>query len=54
MFDPFLGLKGSAIGARTCKVVPARELWTLHHELGNTFGSIADGADVTVEVRPKR
>ena len=47
---PPLIFESTPIGSRSRRPVPARELWTLHHELGDQVRELPDGATVRLRV----
>lgn len=48
---PFLGFETTPIGDRHRAPVPARELWTLLHQLGRDAGDLGDGTSLEVKVK---
>jgi len=48
---PPLGFEDIAIGERSRRPVPARELWTVHHDLGRQLQGLPSGATVTLELK---
>ena len=47
---PPLVFESDPIGSRSRRPVPARELWTLHHALGDQLRGLPDGATVRLRV----
>jgi hypothetical protein len=48
---PFLGFETTSIGDRQRAPVPARELWTLVHQLGRDAADVPDGTSLEVRFR---
>lgn len=48
---PFLGFETTPIGDRQRAPVPAREQWTLVHQLGREAGDLPDGSSLEVRFR---
>lgn len=52
-FYPPLGFEGPPLSERQRRAVPARELWTLAHEIARQLGDVPGGASVSIRVQDR-